>query len=188
MKKFGRALSSIVLAGLMWAIASTAQSADLSGGWKGTWTKDGDALPVTVRFERRQATYTGSFDSDELQVLQIPFSNIAVTTPRVHFELKGDQSTTIFDGTLVGNRLFGNFVDGGTKGTFQLTREALPQDTVAAKDVTFRDENVTLAGTLLFPGRSVRHSAICSCRGRDPKDAGPIAIWRSVWPRRVLRP
>jgi hypothetical protein len=37
----------------------TAQPVDLAGSWKGTWTKDGDALPVTMTFSRTGDTYSG---------------------------------------------------------------------------------------------------------------------------------
>src|SRR5437588_10844806 len=101
-------------------IACVAQAADLAGGWKGTWSKVGDALPVTVSFKMALTGYTGSFDSDALQVADIPFSNVSEMGGTVHWSLKGDQSTTTFEGTLARDTLVGTFNDGKDKGTFAL--------------------------------------------------------------------
>ncbi|HXL99005.1 MAG TPA: hypothetical protein VN932_03675, partial [Rhizomicrobium sp.] len=128
-----------------------ANAADLAGGWSGTWTKDGDALPVTATFAGSGGGDSGSFDSDALQVAGIPFSNVHNAGDTVHFEIKGDQSTTIFDGTLAGDALSGTFVDGSAKGSFTMARATLPAAAVGAREVTFQNGDVTLSGTLLLP-------------------------------------
>ena len=44
----------------------------------------------------------------------------------MHFELAGDATTAIFDGTLAGDAIGGSFVDGDAHGTFSLARAARP--------------------------------------------------------------
>jgi hypothetical protein len=47
-----------------------------------------------------------------LQVASIPFSDVSDMNGKVHFLLKGDESTTVFDGTLAGDVMSGTFADG----------------------------------------------------------------------------
>src|SRR5205807_478364 len=111
----------------------------------------------------------GSFDSDALQVADIPFSNVSEMGGTVHWSLKGDQSTTTFEGTLARDTLVGTFNDGKDKGTFALARAALPAAGIQSRDITFTDKNVTLAGTLLVPPGAGRHPAILFLQGSGPE-------------------
>src|SRR5271169_1040375 len=89
-------------------VAPTASQANgLAGSWKGTWTKDGDALPVTLTFARTDDAYSGTFDSDALEVSGIPLSDVSDTNGSVHFEIKGDQSMSVFDGAITGDVISG---------------------------------------------------------------------------------
>jgi len=142
---------------------------NLEGAWKGLWNKQGDALPVTVIFEKSRSGYAGSFDSDQLQVVGIPFSGIQETNGKVHFVLQGDQSKTIFDGRVTGDTISGTFVDGTAIGTFDLTRTTVPAIGIRTRDVTFPDKDVTLGGTLLLPGRGGRYAAIVFLHGSGPE-------------------
>ncbi|MDE1985240.1 MAG: alpha/beta fold hydrolase [Alphaproteobacteria bacterium] len=146
-----------------------AQAAGLAGSWTGVWTKNGDPLPVTVTFRETEQGLAGSFDSDALQVSGIPFRDVHEAPPKVHFVLAGDATTSVFDGTLKDNVLAGDFVEGGTKGTFRLERlHGLPS-TVQTRDVTFRNGDVTLAGTLLLPAGTAPHPAILFLQGSGPE-------------------
>ena len=149
--------------------ASVAAAAGLDGGWKGIWTKNGDAVPVTMTFRSVSGRWDGSFDSDALQVAKIPLTDIRASGEHVGFLLKGDQTATVFDGRLAGDTLSGNFTDGATHGTFALARAALPSSALEQRDVQFRDSTVTLAGTLLAPRAGHRHPAILFLQGSGPE-------------------
>ncbi len=148
---------------------TVASAADLAGGWKGTWTRNGDALPVTMTFAKADDVCSGAFDSDTLQVVGIPLSDVSDTNGRVHFQTKGDQSTTVFDGEITGNTMSGTFTEGSSKGTFELVRAKLPAVDVRTRDVTFKDNEVTLAGTLLLPTTPGKHPAILFLQGSGPE-------------------
>jgi dipeptidyl aminopeptidase/acylaminoacyl peptidase len=149
--------------------AFTAAAADLRGTWQGTWTKNRDALPVVVNFEGTSSGFTGFFDSDALQVADIPFGTVKVSGDAVSFTLEGDATTAIFHGVLAQNSLAGTFVDGATHGTFALARAKAPPATVNSRDVTFRDGDITLAGTLLSPPAPGKHPAILFLQGSGPE-------------------
>ena len=163
-------MRNILLFPLVFCIASSAACAsDLSGNWRGTWTKDGDALPVTATFAKSGDAYSGSFSSDALQVMDIPFAEASDVNGKVHLTLKGDQTTTIFDGTESGDKIAGTFSDGGSSGTFELVRASLPSSAISARDVAFRNGDVTLAGTLLLPAGAGKHPAILFLQGSGPE-------------------
>lgn len=170
MRVFVLALS---LTAIVVALA-VAQANSIAGGWKGTWTKNGDALPVTVEFARTGDAWSGEFDSDALQVARIPFGSVSFLNGNVHFQINGDQSTSIFDGEIRGDRMSGTFKEGGAEGSFELVRTTLPVARIRTRDVTFRNQGVTLAGTILVPAIPGRHPAIEFLHG-----SGPEGRWAS---------
>jgi len=142
---------------------------DLAGGWTGTWTKDGDALLVTITFTKVGDAYSGAFDSDALQVVGIPVGDVSDINGKVHFQIKGDETTTIFDGVITGDAMSGRFTDGSDQGSFDLVRAERHKSQIRTRDVTFRDNDVTLAGTLLLPATPGKHSAIVLLHGSGPE-------------------
>lgn len=146
------------------ASMATARAAGLEGHWTGTWTKSGDALAVAVDFSKANDGYAGTFDSDALQVAAIPFAEVTVADDNVRFALRGDATTTTFDGKLSGNQLSGTFAEGAVKGTFLLAR-VKPLPALQTSNVTFANGSVTLAGELLRPTTLGRHPAIIFLHG-----------------------
>lgn len=148
---------------------TTSQADDLAGDWTGTWTKDGDALPVTMTFAKVGDAYSGAFDSNALQVAGIPLSDVSEINSKIHFQIKGDETTTAFDGEIAGEAMSGKFTDGKDQGSFELVRSALRSAQIRASEVTFRDKDVTLAGTLLLPAMPGKHPAILFLHGSGPE-------------------
>ena len=126
-------------------------------------------MPVAMTFAKTGDAYSGTFDSDALQVAGIPLGDVSETKGRVHFQVKGDQSTTVFDGAINGGAMSGMFADGSGKGSFELTRAALPAVQIRTRDVTFQDKDVTLAGTLLLPVLPGKHPAVIFLHGSGPE-------------------
>ncbi len=151
-----RALSLALLTLL--ALSSLAHAAGLEGTWAGTWTKNRDALPVTLTFEAAKGNWSGFFDSDALQVAGIPLADLRWRAAAVHWVLHGDSTTTTFDGTLNGSVLRGRFAENGTLGAFVLRRVAHPPPAPSSRDVQYASGKVTIAGTLIVPS-----NAKCPC-------------------------
>jgi len=147
-------IRSVALALAFIGLSSIAQAAGLAGNWSGTWTKNGDSLPVTVTFAQEKGAYAGSFDSDALQVAGIPFKDVRMSGTSVHWLLQGDSSADIFDGSLRGDVLSGSFAEGATKGFFVLRRNPKPPHALDEGDVEFAAGKVTIAGTLIQPADS----------------------------------
>lgn len=183
-----RVLATILLLMLV-AGSVRAADGDIAGQWSGTWTKNGDALPVTVNFakgdtialtirqqEARFDTWRGTFDADAIQASAIPFAQVTFANGHIHFELIGDETASMFDGTLANGVLAGTFEEGAQTGTFQLARVAVPKPPLLSRDVSFANGDVKLAGTLVLPATPGRHAAIVFLHG-----SGDEVRWANHW-------
>jgi fermentation-respiration switch protein FrsA (DUF1100 family) len=163
---------SLIVA-LIGLLAGTALAApnDLVGDWRGEWIKGGDALPVTMNLSSSDGGLTGMFSSDALQVADIPLGHVEEAGGKVHFEVQGDDGSTVFDGILSGDRLAGAFVDEHTDahGRFELVRSTHADAPVQTRDVTFNDGAVALSGTLILPATPGRHRAVLFLQGSGPE-------------------
>ena len=139
----------------------------LQGNWQGSWIRDGSSLGVTFIFEGADSALTGSFGSDQLRVVGIPLSKISYKPPAVHFEIVGDATTTVFDGTLAGDSISGKFKDGNADGQFILRRApGIAANPYRTEEVSFQNGDVKLAGSLLIPSDGKqRHPAILFLHG-----------------------
>lgn len=160
-----------VLAFAFAGFIASAGAADLNGAWSGIWTKDGDSLPVTMFFEHSPQGETGSFESDALQVTGIPLFEIEQNGTKVHWVVRSDNGTSMFDGVLTGDRLDGGFSENGKTGEFHLKRQSRPAARVTAVDVSFDHDEIALAGTLLRPVGAAKglRPAIVFVHGSGPE-------------------
>lgn len=124
------------------------------GRWTGQWERDGSTLAVEMTFSRTASGYEGSFSSAQLRVVGIPLAQVRYEEPRLLWNLVGDASTTVFEGTVRGDTVAGDFVEGAAAGTFKLTRELPTQAKVQDEVVTFANGAVTLSGTIVSPSGS----------------------------------
>jgi hypothetical protein len=142
------------------------RSPGLAGHWRGQWLRDGAALDVWLDFTRADSGYSGSFGSDGLRVLDIPFREVRVDSGAVHWTIVGDATTSRFDGKLAGDRLGGTFRDGDAAGTFEVRRTGEPTTPpYSIEPVRFNHGDVTLAGSLLMPASAGPHPAIVFVHG-----------------------
>ena len=62
----------------------------------------------------------GTVDLPEFGASGIPASNLATRSGNIHFELVGDNSTAVFDGTMRGDIIQGSWKEGDHTGRFEL--------------------------------------------------------------------
>lgn len=171
-----RVLLTAVAAAALPPSALAQDAPGLAGRWTGIWSKAGDDLAVVVTFAGAPGAWTATFDSDELQAAAIPFSEVTLKEGKLGLMLRGDASTTAFDGVLVGDIIAGEFTEGGIQGAFQLNRDLTPPAPVRTEEVVFRNGEVSLAGTLLRPAAPGRRPAIVFLHG-----SGGEGRWASRW-------
>src|SRR5439155_14252068 len=79
--------------------------------------------------------------------------------------LVGDATTIIFDGELTADTIAGNFREGDARGTFSIRRVTAKPPTFKQEEVSFRNEEVTLSGTLLLPATEGPYPAVVFLHG-----------------------
>lgn len=156
-------------------LASHSATAAPSGEWAGAMSRGGDRL--SVRFDLPSgAPEHATFSAPDLGAIDIPLQRVELA-PRIHWELVGDTSTTIFNGELHGNAISGTFSENGHDGTFSLKRvPGKSGEPYAKRDVTFRDRDVQLAGTLFLPRAPGPHPALIFIHG-----SGAEGRWASAF-------
>jgi len=163
----GADMSILKHAAVLLALAASAADGQITGDWRGYWTRAGDTMAVTVHLRQDAGTrqVTATFDSDRLRVMGIPFNQVTVTDSAIVMRLQGDRTATVFNGTIRGNTIRGAFEEAGTNGAFSYTRLSEPVAVPVEREVTFRNGDVTLAGSLILPATRGRHSAVIFLHG-----------------------
>ena len=158
-----RSAGVIIVASVL--VGITSAQTHLEGDWRGFWVREGDSLRVQFGFKEASAGYSGTFGSEDLRVAGVPISSIRTVALRVHFELVGDASTTVFDGQLRGDSLSGEFQEGPARGTFIFRRQSNSSKGQLEEEVTFSNGNTTLSGTLSLPGTGGPYPAVIFVHG-----------------------
>jgi alpha-beta hydrolase superfamily lysophospholipase len=156
------------LVALFTALGAVARD-PMIGTWEGRWTRGGDSLDVVIEIDPAEAAnrYRASFSSERLRVAGIPFASARHDgCCGIHMELRGDETSTHFSGSIQGGELRGTFAeDGRAAGTFELHRVRDPRPAERAEAVTFIDGAVRLAGTLVLPETAPPYPALVMMHG-----------------------
>jgi pimeloyl-ACP methyl ester carboxylesterase len=138
--------------------------------WRGTMLRGANSLPVEVVLSGRPGVRS-TFTAGDLGAVDVPLAQVRLSD-RIHFELTGDTSTTVFDGRLAGDTIEGTFADPAGPGTFRLHRAGSSARSYSKQEVTFANGAVRLAGSVLVPTAPGRHRAAVLVQG-----SGPAGRW-----------
>jgi pimeloyl-ACP methyl ester carboxylesterase len=163
MRRRNALLVLALLLGLL--VSSSAAQRSIEGRWEGVMVREGAELPVSFDFTGATAGLTASFNSPTQRAMGIPLRNVSYTAPKVHFELVGDATTIIFDGELNSDTIAGQFREGDARGTFSISHVDARPPSFNQEEVSFRNGEVTLSGTLLLPLTKGPHAAVVFLHG-----------------------
>jgi pimeloyl-ACP methyl ester carboxylesterase len=152
----------------------------LVGTWEGSIKIAGQE--IATRFNI--ATDGGTVDFPTQGAVGLPMQNFKAEGAAVSFEVLPAPQTASFSGEAQGETLSGVFKQSGFEGTFSTTRgSAAAAPDYGGEDVTFKNGDVTLAGTLTLPEGEGPHPAVVLISGsgaqnRDEEIFGfrPFAI------------
>ncbi len=164
-----------------------AASPALDGGWDGSINVAGQVIVIKLNFKGQG----GTIDIPAQGARDLRMENFAVKGNEVRFEMMPKPSTATFTGKVDGDKMSGAYEQAGYKGTWEASRQAAAAaaaPTAAAKgykeeEVTFKNGQYTLAGTLSLPEGQGPHPAVVLISGsgaqnRDEEIFGfkPFAI------------
>ena len=185
----GRLAVLLTLAAPLHAQAHRAEEgcARFAGHWEGHMTKGTAELAASFDFHPGREGLEGFFNAPDLRALGIPLAAVKCGGTGIHFELEGDDSSTVFDGTLAEDAISGGLAEGEAKGDFTLRRAAVPPAPYEEEEVRFRNGGVTLAGSLLLPKTPGRHPAVVFQHGSGSEGASAAASSRTSRPATASR-
>ena len=161
--------------------AQAAEPAAAGGHWEGEINlPQNQVLQLKVDLEETSGAWKGTVDIPSQGAKGLPLEQIAVQGSKVRFVIAGVPGAPTFDGVLENGEIRGAFTQGGGSTTFRLGRQAIelprrPQEPkppfpYTAKEVTYKDGDVTLAGTLTIPPGDGPFPAVVLITGSGPQD------------------
>lgn len=151
-----------LIAILMCIAASNTAAQAVAGRWEGVMHRGVSSLPFIIGVAD---STRGTFTAGDIGAMDVPLTNLRLS-PGIHWELVGDQSTTTFDGTLLGDSISGSFSEPGHPGTFWLHRTSSSvEPSYTTTEVRFGDGDALLGGSVLSPKSPGRHAAVVFLQG-----------------------
>ncbi|MGQ9677304.1 MAG: alpha/beta hydrolase family protein [Chloroflexota bacterium] len=132
--------------------------ASLDGEWEGSIKVAGQEIGIVVRFQSGGGGLKGWLDVPAQSAKDNVLNNVKAEGTSIHFEAFGGPRNALFDGELGSDgAISGKFQQASYEGTFTLKLKAPAQPTPTAvvpykqEEVTFKNGDVTLGGTLSVP-------------------------------------
>jgi hypothetical protein len=142
--------------------------------WEGSIQVAGIALAIRVDISVAGDSTRATIDIPQQNAIGLSLRAVRMTKDSLSFELPAGPGVASFDGTVAGDTAWGAFRQAGMVGTFHLRRavanlahgstpEVPPPYT--SREVSFRNGDVTLAGTLTVPPSRGPHPALILLTG-----------------------
>ncbi len=132
--------------------------------WLGSQEADGSSQALILNLTP-SPTPKGTVDLPDFGASGIPASNLTLASGNIHFELIGDNSTTVFEGSLLADVIQGSWKDGAHSGAFHLHLRPATAASPIEKAVAFANRHVLLSGSFLIPGGKGPYPAIVLLHG-----------------------
>src|SRR5215472_10019071 len=163
-------LGFLVLTILLLCSSAVAQSSSSGEGhWEGAITREGKTWRVNLDIETRPTGPVALVDLVDYAVYDIPFT-VTADSNKLRVERKQPTGATVsFVGTVEGDTFSGEFTGAGvTAAPFTLRRTDKTPVIFKEEEVTFRNGDVTLAGTVIIPKGPGPHPAVVVTHGAGP--------------------
>lgn len=147
---------------------------DLSGDWQGSIAIAGIELEIVTHLNSEGGMYSGTIDIPEQSAYGLKLSNFIYTAPNFSFDLEIPNQTAKFKGVVSGDSILGSFSQAGLSGKFYLAKglkkESAEEKIFKEEEVTFKNGDITFAGTLSIPPKKGRHPAVVMITGSGPQN------------------
>jgi pimeloyl-ACP methyl ester carboxylesterase len=141
----------------------------LDGHWTGAMTREGKSWAVNLDIESSAKNKIVLVDLVDYGLYALPFS-LSAESNRLRLERKQPTGPSVlFEGIVEGETFAGNFSGLGVTAPFVLKRTKALPSVLKEEEVTFRNGEVTLAGTVLIPLGPGPHPALVCTHGSGPE-------------------
>lgn len=182
--------NGICFAALLLALGVSSASGDenLQGTWQGAINIMGQDLGIVAHFTSEGPALAVILDIPMQNAMGLPMQNVSYQHPKVHFEIPG-AAVAVFEGTVEGDRISGDYLQSGLKGTFTLQKQSAVEGAAPAsaaaesadapgaepipyseEEVEFTNGEIRLAGTLTIPEGLGPFPAVIMITGSGPQN------------------
>lgn len=151
------------------------QSANAQEKLKGTWKGDIDIFGSQIKIELIiKDSATAEMNIPQQNAYGLKVNNLNIHLPEISFEILQAPRTASFNGNIKKDTISGKYLQLGYKGIFKLIKQKniakgnsglVNAPHFIAKDVTFYDGNIKLAGTLTVPDSIGKFPAVVLLTG-----------------------
>jgi len=174
-------LGVLLLLALSVAVPAAAQDVEpYLGHWEGAITLPSGELAVRVDLSRDGDGLAGTVDIPAQGAAGLPLDRFEIDGAGIKFVIKGVPGDPTFEGKLDDGGISGDFVQGGGRFPFVLGREEVaparkPQEPTPPypydeEEVSYKNGDITLAGTLTLPRGGGKLPAALLITGSGPQD------------------
>jgi pimeloyl-ACP methyl ester carboxylesterase len=166
-------------------IAGAASAQDATGGqWRGVASRQGADLPIQLTFRRDGQMVNGFITIPTMGAFNFPLRNVSQDGSNLRFELETDDGTFTFNGSIRGDSLMGSWNVFAFDSQISMSRTSAEPLPYRAEEVTCRNGNVTLAGTLSTPtSGSMGYPAVVFVHGSGPAPRQGFNFWADQFTR-----
>jgi alpha-beta hydrolase superfamily lysophospholipase len=150
-------------------------STPLDGQWEGAIDIGGTQLDIIVKFDSSTGALMATIDIPQQGAIDLPLDQVALDGDAVHFAI--GSVGAVFDGTLDGDAIRGDFAQAGATGTFELARAgdlaaatATPDLPYTVEEITWALDDTTVSATLTLPEGEGPFPAVVFVAGSGPTD------------------
>ena len=147
----------------------------LDGQWEGAIDIGGTELGIIVKFDSSTGALTATIDIPQQGAADLPLDRVSLDGDAVHFEI--GPVGAVFDGTLDGETISGDFAQAGATGTFELARTGdvaaatpTPEVPYTVEELTWALDDTTMGATLTLPEGDGPFPAVVFVAGSGPTD------------------
>ncbi len=160
-------LSMVLVTGCAPEQQSTRES--IAGRWEGTVEFQGARLRTIIDFHEDAGGLRGMVTTPDSLTLDAPLESVSYTAPRVSFEILEGGDRLRFDGTRQADRITGVARGGEMQLAIELRRTGdVPPVPHRTEEVSFRNGETQLSGTVYLPRTTGQHPAVVMIHGSGP--------------------
>jgi hypothetical protein len=149
--------------------SAAAPTSLLDGHWTGAMTREGKSWAVNLDIDSSTKNPAVLVDLIDYGIYALPFS-LSKESNKLRLERKQPTGPPVlFEGVVEGETFSGSFSGLGVTAPFALKRTNAPPSILKEEEVSFRNGQVTLAGTVLIPTGPGPHPAIVCTHGSGPE-------------------
>jgi alpha-beta hydrolase superfamily lysophospholipase len=144
-----------------------------SGQYLGEISIMGQTVPIEVEFNKSASDeLAGSLSVPAQGAYGLKLSSLKYDENSFYFEVDTVRTHMVFDGKYMSaqDSVYGKYTQSGYSGTFYLASEKKEINNWVDKEVTFKNDEIQLAGLLSLPDTEKKHPAVIFVTGSGPQD------------------